>query len=140
MFHLFPVRHAHHSALRARVSTRVAAFTLLAVSASIQAQPTARAARIDPLDSTAQVPALVYESSLTASYLPPETPPSWRQANDTVTGIGGWRAYARQAQQGPQSAAPGVSSTSATQATPPQKAMPMHRGHGAHLSPGSPTP
>ncbi|MFM2450290.1 MAG: multi-Cu oxidase [Pseudomonadota bacterium] len=139
MFHLFPVRHAHHNPLRARASTRVAAFMLLAVSASIQAQSTARTARTDPWDPTAQVPALVYDSSLTASRPPSEAPPSWRQANDTVTAIGGWRAYARQAQQGPQSAAPGVSSPP-TQTTLPQNAMPMHPGHGDHLSRGRPKP
>ena len=136
MFHLLPVRHAHHNPLRARASTRVAAFMLLAVSASIQAQSNARTARTDPWDPTAQVPALVYDSSLTASRPPSEAPPSWRQANDTVTGIGGWRTYARQAQQ---SAAPAMSGP-ATQTTLPQNAMPMHPGHGDHLSRGRPKP
>jgi hypothetical protein len=124
MFHCLSVRHAHHHAVLARVSTTVlVAVTLLAASASIQAQPTARSARADPGDPTTRVPAVVYESSLTASQLPSEAPPSWRQANDTVARIGGWRAYAREAQQ---SAEPRVSSP------PPQKAMSMHPGHGAH--------
>jgi hypothetical protein len=132
MFHLLPVRLAHPHALRASVNAAVFVPTLLALSASIQAKPEPRASLSDPLDPTTPVPALVYRSSLTASKPPPEAPTSWRQANDTVTGIGGWRAYARQAQQ---SAVPEAPKPPPSQAMPAHKAMPAHLGHGAHSSP-----
>lgn len=46
---------------------------------------------------------------------------SWRQANDTVQGVGGWRAYAREAAQ----------PASAAASAPPSKAQ-GSAGHGAH--------
>lgn len=45
----------------------------------------------------------------------------WRQANDTVQGVGGWRAYAREAAQ----------PASAAASAPPSKADGA-AGHGAH--------
>jgi|CXWL01.1.fsa_nt_gi hypothetical protein len=91
-----------------------------------QAQPVAGAHRPDPLDPWARVPRLTYESPF-KSYkrLGDEKPVSWREANDTVTRIGGWRAYAREAQQ-PES--------------DPAKSMPLPppavpRGHGDHKMP-----
>ena len=54
-----------------------------------------------------------------------EKPVPWREANDTVGRIGGWRAYAREAQGAapPEGAAsqPGAASAPATK-----------DGHGAH--------
>ena len=50
----------------------------------------------------------------------------WREANDTVTQIGGWRAYAKEAQQ---------SEPATTDELPKMTATPtvlMPRGHGAH--------
>ena len=57
----------------------------------------------DPLDAQASVPAPVYRSSLRDPRRPPQPvdarpPIPWREANDTVARIGGWRAYAREAQ------------------------------------------
>ncbi len=79
----------------------LAAACLLSLAAlSAQAQPSQRPAKPDPLDPKARVPALVYESALKP--LRPraeEKPVSWREANDTVARIGGWRVYAREAQQ-----------------------------------------
>lgn len=76
------------------------------------------AARPDPLDAQAPVPALSYRSAF-APYrkLGDAKPLSWREANEAVARIGGWRAYAREAQ--PPASAP---------TTPPA-------GHGAHKSP-----
>lgn len=67
---------------------------------SAQAQPAAPPARPDPLDPQARVPALVYESAF-ARYrrAGEEKPIPWRDANDTVGRIGGWRVYTREAQQ-----------------------------------------
>ena len=100
-----------------------------------QAQPAAKAARPDPLDPQASVPAQNYESSF-ARYrrLGDEKPVSWRDANDTVTRIGGWRAYAREAQQldpaaaaKPGNAAPTANST--------EMDKPVPAGHGGHKTP-----
>jgi hypothetical protein len=54
----------------------------------------------NPLDPTAQVPRAAYVSPLAAYRRWGEDQPvPWRQANETVNRIGGWRAYAREAQQ-----------------------------------------
>ncbi len=115
----------------------------LVATLAAQAQPAAKAARPDPLDPKASVPALRYESSF-AQYrrLGDEKPVSWRDANDTVTRIGGWRVYAREAQQ-PDAAPPTTPAALAAPApavkhadTPPAaKPMPMPAGHGGHKSP-----
>ena len=75
---------------RAVLSALLAAFLLATLTA--QAQPAAKAARPDPLDAKAAVPVLSYESSF-AQYrqLGDEKPVSWRDANDIVARIGGWR-------------------------------------------------
>jgi hypothetical protein len=66
--------------------------------------------RPDPLDPQAAVPALAYASPL-AHYRPMSEPKvgAWKEANDRVARIGGWRAYAREAAQpvAPASAARG---------------------------------
>lgn len=58
------------------------------------------APRPDPLDAKAATPPVVYRSALVDyKKLAAEPPPvAWRQANDAVERIGGWRAYAREAQ------------------------------------------
>jgi hypothetical protein len=75
---------------------------MLPVIAACALPPAASAQTVlpDPLDAKAGVPALRHQSAF-ARYKPlgEDKPVAWRQANDTVTGIGGWRAYARQAQQ-----------------------------------------
>ncbi|MBX9716055.1 MAG: hypothetical protein K2X42_05615 [Burkholderiaceae bacterium] len=122
---------AAHSALLAA--------SLLATLTTAQAQPAAAAARPDPLDPKASVPTLRYESSF-AQYrrLGEEKPVSWRDANDTVTRIGGWRVYAREAQQ-PDPApttAPESSPAAKPADTPPAaKPVPMPAGHGGHKMP-----
>ena len=60
---------------------------------------TTAATRLDPLDAKAAVAPLTYESSF-ARYrrLGDEKPLAWREANDAVARIGGWRVYAREAQ------------------------------------------
>jgi hypothetical protein len=73
-------------------------FSLL-MATQLHAQPTATTPRPDPLDPKTNVPALRYESSL-ESYrrLSDQKPVSWREANDTVARMGGWRVYLREAQ------------------------------------------
>ena len=128
------------------VHSALLAASLLATLAA-QAQPAAKAARPDPLDPKAAVPTLRFESSLAQSRrLGDEKPVSWRDANDTVTRIGGWRVYAREAQQ-PDPAPPATPATAATPAPAAKPAdtlpaakpmpmpMPMPAGHGGHKSP-----
>lgn len=72
----------------------------LGAAASAAAQPpTAR--QPDPLDPRADVPAVTYESVLGRSRRTADAAASmaWREANDNVARIGGWRAYAREASQ-----------------------------------------
>lgn len=81
--------------------TRLAAVTATLLScAAAWAQATAAPPRPDPADAQAATPALQHRSAF-AGYrrLGAESPPlAWRDANDTVERIGGWRAYAREAQ------------------------------------------
>jgi hypothetical protein len=59
-----------------------------------------RAEAPNPLDPTAQVPRAAYVSPLAAyRRWGDDKPVPWRQANETVNRIGGWRAYAREAPQ-----------------------------------------
>jgi hypothetical protein len=46
----------------------------------------------------------------------------WRQSNDTVREIGGWRAYAREAQAGASASAPAASPAASSASSP-------HAGH-----------
>jgi hypothetical protein len=102
------------------------------VASAAQPQPTASPSRPDPLDAKAAVPAVVYASSFAASKAAVDPPaPSWREANDTVARIGGWRAYAREAQQPD----PAPSAPAAAPAKTDPKSTPMPQGHGGHKMP-----
>ncbi len=131
-----------------RRAGRMAAVVLLMVAPMAQSQgpsipsaPSGRTERADPLDARARVPALVYQSSL-ASYrrLGEDKRVDWKEANETVNRIGGWRAYAREAQQPDHAAsASGTgrstapTSAPATAATPPTGAASGSGGHhGSH--------
>ena len=121
--------------------------TLIALAAPVAARaqgqvPQARPAsdvRADPLNAQASVPPLVHESAFTQYRRLSDVPVgSWREANDTVTRIGGWRVYAREAAQ---SASPAASAPAGSASAPgmkpaePAKAVPMPGGkdpHGGH--------
>jgi hypothetical protein len=82
----------------------LAAITLTGTSlAPAQSAPP----RPDPADAKAPTGALVYRSALAAyrSHGAPVSPLPWREANDAVERIGGWRAYAREASAAPAPAA-----------------------------------
>ena len=121
----------------------LAVLAALGLSAlTVQAEAPDRSPRPDPLDPQANVPALHYQSSLqTAASVRADKPLSWREANDTVARIGGWRVYAREAQQpepvvkpsAPASAPSSASaSASAPQAAPAPVAAPMPAMPSAH--------
>jgi hypothetical protein len=91
--------------------------------------PTINAARPDPLDPQAAVPRLTHESAF-KHYRGQrdEKLRGWKDANDEVGRIGGWRAYAREAQQAdaPASQPPAASSAPARGASsPPAKPAPQ---------------
>ncbi len=99
----------------------------LAMGAGAGAQSAPAAAKADPLDARASVPPAVHRSAFGAyrGFADEKLVP-WREANETVSRIGGWRAYAREASaQDAPSAAPG---------TPPEM-PPGHSGHSGHQSP-----
>lgn len=81
---------------RSRLTAAVAACVLAAGLA--QAQP-APPRPPDPLDARAPVPPALHGSPLTRYRAAGEVAlGSWKEANDTVARVGGWRAYAREAQ------------------------------------------
>jgi hypothetical protein len=103
------------------IARRLLPVALLAMAASITAQ-TVRSARPDPSDAAASVPPAAYRSALTGYQRYQEQPAgSWKEANDTVNRIGGWRVYAREASQ---PAAPSAAASAAKPASAP--------GHGGH--------
>jgi hypothetical protein len=96
-----------------------AACAVVVGSALAQTAPRSAPAA-DPLDPAASVPALVHRSSLTTDYrrLRAEPAVPWREANDTVGRIGGWRAYLREASQPEPAAVPSPPARPASAAAP----------------------
>lgn len=106
------------------VSRRLTPAALFAAVLTALTQSLATA-RPDPLDPTAIAPPMAYESSLRQyRRFADEKSIAWRDANDTVTRIGGWRTYAREAQQS--DAAPAAKPAQA--AKPPETARPASPG------------
>lgn len=100
-----------------------------ALAAAAQTLPST-VRKADPLDASASVPAVAYESTFSRyrragddKLIP------WRDANDTAARIGGWRTYAREAQQ-PE---PAASAPGALTSKPDPQTMPQ--GHGGHKMP-----
>jgi hypothetical protein len=86
-----------------------------------------------PLDATVPVPLLAHESAF-ARYrglTDAEATRPWKETNEHVGRIGGWRVYAREAQQ-PESAS---SATPPAAPLKPAESMPMPRGQGGHQMP-----
>jgi len=112
----------------------MAASAALALPVFAQNQPSAAqpsgssSKRADAADPKVAVPPLVY-SSVLQGYRPNvevEVAP-WKDANDNVGRIGGWRVYAKEARQ-PDVAAPGTGASAP--ASPDAKTMPA--GHAGH--------
>lgn len=102
---------------------------LLALSAAplcAQAEPVQPTRRPDPLNAQASVPAPSYSSSLKRDTRPAaDGPISWREANDTVTRIGGWRVYAREANPAAPATVPAPAAGTPVPSAPPH----LHGGH-----------
>lgn len=78
----------------------LAALACGSVTAPALAQPalSASSPRPDPTDVRSPVPSVQHRSALAGYRRQADGPGvAWRDANDTVTRIGGWRSYAREA-------------------------------------------
>ncbi len=100
---------------------------LLSAAVALASIGAARAdIRPDACDAAARVPAVRYTSALAGFRgLGDVQPTPWREANDTVTRIGGWRAYARSARE-PMAAASAAPATGSPQG---------HAGHDGPVKP-----
>ena len=88
--------------------------------------------RPDPLDSKAVLLPLVYRSAFQGYRPNAEAAPGvWKDANDDVARIGGWRAYAKEARQ---PGTPEAATTPASGSASPAAAIPPagHVGHKIH--------
>ena len=88
--------------------TRLPLLAALALTLTVPAGAQPAKARPDPADAQVAVVPLTHRSAL-ADYrkVTAAAPPTaWRDANDTVERIGGWRAYAREAAASAPAAAP----------------------------------
>lgn len=113
----------------------LAAITAASAPAAAQAGSASPAARRDPLNAGEPVPAVQHRSVLTTYRANADQPlGSWRQANDTVTRVGGWRAYAREASQ-PDAPAAASPAASAPAGTAPAASKPAPAGHAGHGKP-----
>ncbi len=86
-------------------SIRARVLALAAAAAAATTSVVAQAVPPEPASANAPVAPTVYKSLL-AGYRPlrDDRPTPWRPANDKVASIGGWRAYAREAQAADDSA------------------------------------
>jgi len=96
------------------------------------ADRSAAALRSDPLDARAGVPALTYESPFARFHRwGDDKAIPWRDANDTVARTGGWRVYAREAQQ-PE---PAAAASPAQAPAPVETARPVPPGGAGKTAP-----
>lgn len=100
-------------------------FSIAAAAPLAWAQSAPISTKPDPQDAKASVPLVVYRSTLAGYHVfSDEKVGSWKEVNDNVGRIGGWRAYAKEAQQ-PEP--PG-----ADKSAPADSAKPMQSGQGGH--------
>lgn len=100
------------------------AAALLLAAPPAQAQRAPAAGLPDPLDARAEVPPASHDSPFAGYRAAGEDGVgSWREVNEAVNRIGGWRAYAREASQ------PAPDSPVQPAPAAPGHSMP---GHGAH--------
>ena len=84
-----------------------AAAQAVAAAAPVAPRPVPAGAQPDPLDPQVPVPLTVYRSAL-QTYRGGDAPAlqPWREANEAVSRIGGWRVYLRDGQATPPPAEP----------------------------------
>lgn len=114
-----------------------AALIMAAASAAAQggAAPPSRP-NADPLDAAAAVPPVIYRSTLsTFGRRAADEPVPWREANERVARIGGWRAYTREAStpDAPGDRTPATQPGAEAAQTPMSRPAPGSRdGQGKH--------
>ena len=82
----------------ASVTAPVIAPAIAQPAPAAPAAPPASSTRLDPTDARVPVPQVQHRSALAGYRALTDVPAiPWREANDTVTRIGGWRSYAREA-------------------------------------------
>ena len=89
---------ARRSAIAVAVAIAIAFAQTMTIAAAQSNTAMPSAGRSNPLDASAAVPQLTYESSF-RNYQPlgNDKVGGWKEANDNVGRIGGWRVYAREA-------------------------------------------
>jgi hypothetical protein len=107
---------------------------LAAISVIVLALPRVLSAAPDPVDEKAVVPPVKYQSPF-RDYraLGDVKPVAWKDANDEVGRIGGWRTYAKEVSEPPSPPAAGSATsvpTPTVKQSSPVKAEPGHAGHG----------
>lgn len=110
-----------------RLSTPMSAMlAALLLAVLMLAAPPARPAPPDPLDARSATPTLRHRSVFDGYRRQGDDAPiGWRQANDTVGRIGGWRSYAREAA----ASAPGTAPSPPASASAPAPGRPAASGH-----------
>lgn len=108
--------------MSARPLRGLAALAALLAAGASAAPPGSAAARPDPLDPAAAVPPALHRSAFQGYRAAGDQAlGSWREANERVARIGGWRAYTREA-NAPEPPAGAASA-------PPAAGGPGHHGH-----------
>lgn len=125
--------------LASALATAAASLSLtLPAAAENSAAPASDAANApDPADAKAAVPPIGYRSAFTGYRPLSDDKLGWKQANDEVGHIGGWRSYAREA-NAPEPAASAPAGTASERPADPAGDAPApaagggHGGHGKH--------
>jgi len=103
----------------------------LLIGATAFAQSGDTGPRRSPLDAAADVPPVVYRSPFASARAGAQDKPrSWRELNDNVERIGGWREYLREAQQPETKPETKPETQGATPARPGKPAAAEHAGGG----------
>lgn len=107
--------------------------SIAAVAAAALALALPTTARTDPLNARADVPPPRTPSAL-RGYRPATTPEpgQWREANENVARIGGWKTYLREAQQPDAVPAPARAASAAPTPAPTAPTAPASRAAGHH--------
>lgn len=122
--------------LQAALIAVALATTLCAGPTAAQAGSTPPHPKRDPMDAKAAVPAVQHRSALATYRAHAEQPVgSWREANETVNKVGGWRAYAREASQPDTPSTAPTAAPAAAPAAKPATAPPTPAGHAGHAKP-----
>lgn len=104
--------------------------TLASLAGAAGPSDPSRPAKADPLDAAATVPRAVHRSALAGYRANRDTElRSWRDANDEVARIGGWRAYAREAAQPGAAATPSTGPAGAAASAPAASGAAGHKHH-----------